>query len=559
MDKTWDHTVDVLVVGSGGGGMVAALIAKDRGADALVIEKSGLYGGSTAMSGGSIWVPNNHLMRKAGLPDSPEEALAYLKAVTEGKVSEERLRAYVKAAPEMVEYLEQKSHVRFQIVPGYSDYYPGLAGGKPGGGRTIEAVPFDARKLRSMLAELRPLPRQAMVFGRMMATAHDAHRLLDSSMMGRLRAARIFASYLLNPFRSLAKTDTRLTLGNALVGRMRLSLADHHIPVWLNTAAGNLIVDAGRVVGVQARKAGESVRIRANSGVILAAGGFSQNRTMREKYQRQPITDAWTVANPADHGDGIRMGIELGAMVEFMDDAWWMPTSVAPGEEMPNMSIVDRSLPGCIIVNKQGKRFTNEAAPYIDVVKNQYAVHFKAGGAIPAYFIMDQRFRSKYPAGPMMPMSTPKKFIASGYLKVADTLEGLAEKCGIDPQGLAAEVRRFNQYAVSGKDLEFGKGDTAIDRFYADASVKPNPCLGSLDRPPYYAIELWPGDLGTKGGLVTDEHARVLREGGAAIEGLYAIGNCSASVMGNSYAGAGATVGPSMAFGYIAALHAVGH
>jgi len=556
--KTWDETTDVLVVGSGGGGMTAALIAKDRGAQALVLEKSSLYGGSTAMSGGSIWIPNNHLMKKAGLSDSPEEALTYLKAVTAGGVSEERLRAYVKSAPEMVNYLEEKSYVRFQIVPGYSDYYPGLAGGKPGGGRTIEAAPFDARKLGRAQAELRPVPRQARVFGRMMATAYDAHRLLDSSMPGRIRAARIFALYLLNPFRSLPSIDTRRTLGNALAGRLRLSMADRNIPLWLSTSASHLIVEGGRVVGLEAEKAGQSVRIRANKAVILAAGGFAHNKAMREKYQRQPITDAWTVASPADEGDGIRMGLEHGATVDFMDDAWWMPTSVALGEEMPIMSIVDRALPGCIIVNKNGKRFTNEAGPYINVVKDQYANHLREGGAIPAFFIFDQRFHGRYPAGPMMPMLTPKRFISNGYLKVADTLEGLSEKCGIDPVGLVAEVKKMNQYAITGKDPDFQKGDTAIDRFYADPSVRPNPCLGPLDRPPYYAIELWPGDLGTKGGLVTDDHARVLREDGSPIEGLYATGNCSAAVMGNSYAGAGATIGPSMVFGYIAALHAVG-
>jgi len=558
MNETWNHITDVLVVGSGGGGMTAALMARDRGADALVTEKSGLYGGSTAMSGGSIWIPNNHLMKRAGLPDSPEEALTYLKAVTAGKVSDERLRAYTKTAPEMVHYLEEKSRVRFQIVPGYSDYYPDVEGSKPGGGRTIEAVPFDVRKLGRVRAELRPLPHQARVFGRMMATAYDAHGLLDSSMLGRMRAARIFALYVLNPFRSLSSIDTRRTLGNALVGRLRLSLADRNIPILLNTSASHLIIEGGRVIGLEAQKAGQSVRIRANRAVILAAGGFAHNKAMREKYQRQPITDAWTVASPADDGDGIQMGIELGAKVDFMDDAWWMPTSLALGEEMPIMSIVDRSLPGCIIVNKKGKRFTNEAAPYIDVVKNQYASHFKEGDAIPAYFIMDQRFRSRYPAGPMLPMYTPKRFISNGYLKVADTLESLAEKCGIDPQGLAAEVARFNQYAVAGKDLDFKKGDNSIDRFYSDPSVGPNPCLGPLDKPPFCAIELWPGDLGTKGGLVADDHARVLRQDGSPIEGLYATGNCSASVMGNSYAGAGATIGPSMVFGYIAASHVVG-
>jgi 3-oxosteroid 1-dehydrogenase len=558
MNKTWNHTTDVLVVGSGGGGMTAALTARDRGADVLVIEKSGLYGGSTAMSGGSIWIPNNHLMKKAGLPDSPEEALTYLKAVTAGKVSDERQRAYIENAPEMVSYLEEKSHVRFQIVPGYSDYYPNFQGSRPGGGRTIEAVPFDVRKLGRARAELRPTPHQARVFGRMMATAYDAHRLLDSSMLGRMRAARVFALYVLNPFRSLSSIDTRRTLGNALVGRLRLSLADRQVPVWLNTSASHLIVESGRVIGLEAQKGGQSVRIRANKAVVLAAGGFAHNKAMREKYQRQPITDAWTVASPADYGDGIQMGLELGATLEFMDDAWWMPTSLAPGEEMPVMSIVDRSLPGCIIVNKQGRRFTNEAAPYIDVVKSQYSDHLRQGGAIPAYFIMDGRFRSKYPAGPMLPVYTPKRLISNGYMKVADTLESLAEKCGIDPQGLAAEVKKFNGYAVAGKDLDFKKGDTTIDRFYSDPSVRPNPCLGPLGKPPYYAIELWPGDLGTKGGLVTDAQARVLRQGGSPIEGLCATGNCSAAVMGNSYAGAGATIGPSMVFGYIAALHSVG-
>jgi 3-oxosteroid 1-dehydrogenase len=366
------------------------------------------------------------------------------------------------------------------------------------------------------------------------------------------------AAYYLNPWRSLARTDTRLTLGNALIGRLRLSMADRGVTLWLDTAAEHLAVEGGRVVGVEARKGGQTVRLRANKGVILAAGGFARNRAMREEYQRQPIADAWTVACPGDHGDAIRMGLELGARVDLMDDAWWMPTSVAPGAEMPNMSIVDRSLPGCIIVNRRGRRFTNEAAPYIDVVKNQYASHDSGAGAIPAYFIMDGRFRKKYPAGAIMPMAGVGRFVASGYLKVADTIEELAGKCGIDAGGLAAEVEKFNRYAASGQDLDFRKGDAAIDRFYADPSVRPNPCLAPLDTPPYCAFELWPGDLGTKGGLVTDDQARVLGRDGSPIAGLYATGNTSASVMGNSYAGAGATIGPSMVFGYVAARHAAG-
>jgi len=536
--------------------MTAALIAKDQGSDVLVLEKGAVYGGSTAMSGGSIWVPNNHLMKRVGLKDSLQEALTYLKTITTGKVSEERLRAYVDNAPQMVKYLEIHSHVRYQVVPGYADYYPNTEGGKPGGGRTIEAAPFNVRKLGKMGIQMRQLPRQARLFGRIMATAYDAHLMLDSSVRGRVRAAKTFASYLLNPARSFAKTDTRLALGNALIGRLRLSLADRDIPIWLNTSAGKLIVEGNRVVGLEAEKAGQTIRIRANKGVILAAGGFPHNKAMRQKYQRQPITNAWTVACPENNGDAIQMGIEVGGAVDLMDDAWWMPTSLVPDEDIPNLIMVERSLPGCMIVNRKSRRFTNEAAPYIDVVKDQYANHWETGGAIPAYLIMDKRFRDRYPTSPMLPWFTPKKHIDSGYLKVSDTLEELAEKCGIDPQGLVTEVEKINRYAVTGKDLDFKKGDSVIDRFYGDPSVKPNPCLAPLDKPPYYAIELWPGDLGTKGGLNTDVHARVLRDDGSPIEGLYATGNCSSSVMGHAYAGAGATIGPSMVFGYIAALHA---
>jgi 3-oxosteroid 1-dehydrogenase len=536
--------------------MTAALAARDRGANVTVIEKAAAYGGSTAMSGGAIWVPNNHLMNEAGLQDSPEEALTYLKAVTDNRVSEERLLAYVNTAPEMVSYLEKHSHVRFQIVPGYSDYYPHVSGGKPGGGRTIEPVPFNARSLGRMRERMRPLPSQARLFGRMMATAYDAHLMMDSSLGGRLRAMTLFASYFCNPARSLARMDTRLTLGNALVGRLRLSLADRNIPLWLNTRASSPVIEGGRLVGLEVEKDGRTVSIRAQKGVVLAAGGFARNRAMREKYQRQPVSVDWTVACPEDTGDAIRIGVDLGAALDFMDDAWWMPTTVVPGGDMPNMIIVERSLPGSIIVNALGKRFTNEAAPYIDVVRDQCASHSQGCGAIPAYLIMDKRYRSRYPTSPMLPMLTPRKYIQNGYLKVADSIEELAGRCGIDPRGLSAELEQFNHFAASGRDPFFRRGDSVIDRFYGDPSVKPNPCLGPLDKHPYYAVELWPGDLGTKGGLNTDAHARVLRQDGSPIEGLYAVGNCSASVMANSYAGAGATIGPSMVFGFIAALHA---
>ncbi|MEA1958305.1 MAG: FAD-dependent oxidoreductase [Chloroflexota bacterium] len=558
MAEAQEYSIDVLVVGSGGGGMTAALIAADMGASATVIEKGATYGGSTAMSGGAIWIPNNHLMSNAGLKDSAEESLAYLKSITAGIVSEERLRAYVDAGAEMVAYLESNSHARFQIVPGYSDYYPHLDGSKAEGGRTIEPVPFNARRLGVNRRQMRPLHPQARLFGRMMATAYDAHLMMDTSFKGRMKTAAIFASYFINPARFLSAIDTRLTLGNATIGRLRLSLADRNVSLWLNVAAKHLIIDGGCVTGVEAEKDGISIRIKANKCVILAAGGFARNLSMREKYQRVPITDRWTVACPDNTGDAIRMGIDAGAALDLMDDAWWMPTTLVPDEDMAQMIIVERSLPGSIIVNAKGRRFTNEAGPYIDVTNDQYRNHAETGCAIPAYMIVDGRYRKKYPLSPMLPFITPKRYIENGYLKMADTIEELAAKCGIDQQGLRQEVDACNRCASGGCDEAFHRGDTSIDTYYGDPAVRPNPCFGPIDAPPYYAVEIWPGDLGTKGGMVTDEHARVLRPDGSAIDGLYATGNCAASVMGRSYGGAGATIGPSMVFGWIAARHAIG-
>jgi 3-oxosteroid 1-dehydrogenase len=558
MAQTWDYTTDILVVGSGGGGMVAAIIAKDQGKSALLIEKGTVYGGSTAMSGGAMWVPNNHLMKQEGVQDSAEEGLAYLKAITGGVVSEDRLRAYVDTAPEVVQYLEEHSHARYRVVHGSSDFYPDAKGAKPEGGRTIEPVPFNGLKLGKMRGGMRGLHPQVLVFGRIMVSLYDAHVLLDSSMRGRKAAFKNIALYALNPMRSFAKTDTRLNMGNAAIGRLRLSLADRDVPLWLNTAAKSLVVEGGRVVGVAAEREGKSIRIEAKKGVILAAGDYPRNKEMREKYNRKPISNEWTVACPQNTGDAISMGLEAGAALAFMEEAWWIPTSLVPGVDLPMMILVERSLPGSMIVNAKGRRFVNEAGPFTDVVRAQYADHAKTGCSIPAFLIVDKRFRSKYPLSPMLPGYTPKKYIENGYVKVANTIEELAGKCGIDAQGLVAEIEKCNRYAAAGKDADFHKGESPADRYFGDPSAKPNPCLGPIAVPPYSAVKLWPGDIGTNGGLRADACARVLRADGSPIEGLYATGNCSAAVTGNAYPGAGATIGISMVFGYIAAKHAAG-
>jgi 3-oxosteroid 1-dehydrogenase len=364
------------------------------------------------------------------------------------------------------------------------------------------------------------------------------------------------------PWRFKSKRDRNLAMGNALVGMLRRSLMDRDVPLWLNTAARELIVEDGRVVGMLAEWEGQMLRIQARRGVILAAGGFEGNQAMREKYLPNPTLAEWSCANPNNTGDAISMGLEVGAGIELMDDAWWGPTTVVPGEPHARMLVIEKSLPGSILVNKRGERFVNEAAPYIDVVKAMHEKNTPESPCVPAYLIFDAAFRKKYPCGPMLQASQqpdwalPKVFRQS-YLKKADTLEGLAVQLGIDGLRLKESVQKMNEYARSGKDLDFHRGETVFDRYYGDDKVQPNPCLAPLETRPYYGIEAYPGELGTKGGLKTDARARVLTDAGELILGLYAVGNCSASVMGRTYPGAGATIGPATTFGYIAARDAM--
>ncbi len=576
MSSDWDYSTDLLVVGSGGGGMTAALFAHDLGSRALILEKSDCFGGSTAISGGSIWVPNNHLMGQAGLNDSADAALRYLETLTSGEVPEERLRAYLEASPKVVEYLEENSHVHFVITPGYPDYYADVPGSMPEG-RTLEPLPFPVRKLGPMGKELRPPTAQGVIWGRWAVTAKEAQRCLSAAPLTRLQMAWQFAKYLLNPARSFARRDMRLSLGNALAARFRLSLADRGIPLWLDTAAIRLLVEDERVVGVEAERDGKRIRIRAEKGVLLAAGGFEKNPEMRKKHHLSADCATWSMGSPENMGDAIRMGVDAGASVALMESAWWMPTVMIPGHampwyvkgswwtelalkhgaEIPWFTIFERSLPGTIIVDSKGKRFTNESAPYLDVGKAQIARHRAEQSSVPAFQIADQRFHMRYPYGPIMPMMPTGKFVRSGLVKKADTLAELARQCDIDPAGLEREVERYNRGAQRGEDPDFRRGEQPIDRFYGDPAVKPNPCLATIEKPPYYAMAIYPGDIGTKGGLRTDADARVLREDDSPIAGLYATGNCSASVMGDAYPGAGGTIGPSMAFAYLAALHAL--
>jgi 3-oxosteroid 1-dehydrogenase len=561
--RGWDHTVDLLVVGSGAGAMTAALIAHDRGGSALLIEKTDRYGGSSAMSGGGLWIPNNHLMADAGVSDTPEEAWTYLSGTTAGAVSEDRLRAYLEAAPEMLAYLSEHSHLDFVALPEYADYYPRVSGSKPGG-RALEPRSFNARVLGDDLLRMRDQNPQMQIMGRIFMTIPEARTLLTRAPGWIRLALKLMLRYWLDvPWRFKSKRDRNLAMGNALVGMLRQSLLDRDVPLWLNTPAREFVVEDGRVVGVVAEREGRTLRIRADKGVILAAGGFEGNQAMRDKYLPNPTRVAWSCANPNNTGDVIEMAMKLGAGIDLMEDAWWGPVTVVPGEPHARMLVIEKSLPGSILVNKRGERFVNEAAPYTDVVNAMYEKNSPETPCVPAYLVFDSRYRERYPCGPILQGSQqpdwalPKAF-RNGYLRKADTLQGLAAELGIDAERLAATVAKLNGYARSGKDLDFHRGETLFDRYYGDADVEPNPCLAPIDSPPYYGLEAYPGELGTKGGLLTDTRARVLTEAGEPIAGLYAIGNCSASVMGHTYPGAGATLGPATTFGYIAARDAIG-
>jgi len=563
LDPNWDHRFDVIVVGSGAGAMVAAICAHDLGQSVVVIEKANVYGGTTAISGGAVWVPCNHQIEAQGGTDSYDDAMTYLKAATRGIVSEARLHAYLENAPQMVRYIEEKTRMRYRAMPGYSDYYPELPGAKPGC-RTMDPLPFDAALLGAEFDSLRAPSPGTLIAGRVGMTAGEAHSILAKERGWMLLVIRRFAKYWLDVrWRRRTKRDRRLTLGNALVGALRRSMMDRNIPLWLNTALDEVVADGRHVTGVIAVQRGTQIRIAANRGVILGAGGFEHNQAMRDQYLPKPTSAEWTTTPESNTGDAIRAGQQIGAQLALMDMAWWAPTVFVPGKEKRRALFVERALPGCVMVNKLGRRFVDEAAPYSDIVTAMYADHRASGANLPAWLIFDADFRRKYPCGPLLPgivqsdSSLPKDWADKVYFK-ADSLAALAKRIGIDEAGLSESVSLMNSYAATGIDRDFAKGANTFDRYYGDSNVKPNPCLAPIAKPPFYALRIDAGDIGTKGGLLTDEHARVLRDDGQPIPGLYAIGNTSAAVMGPSYPGAGSTIGPAMTFGFVAAHHLAG-
>ncbi|UXJ55104.1 FAD-dependent oxidoreductase [Pseudomonas citronellolis] len=557
--REWDHECDVLVVGSGAGGMTAALRARDLGLDVLLVEKSDRYGGTSAVSGGGIWIPCNHRIAALGGQDSAQEAVRYIRTVSQNAVDDGRVEAYVEHGRRMVEYLEANSRVRFEAQPEYADYYPEVAGGKPGF-RSMDPLPFDARELGDEFARLRAPSPGTQMMGRIGMTMKEARVLLCRGPGWVGLTLRILWRY----WRDLggrlrSPRDRFLTLGNALVAALRRSLLDRRVPLWLDTSLQALVEEGGRVIGVELQRDGRTLRVHARQGVVIAAGGFERNQAMRSQYHPQPSQAQWSATPPYNSGDGIRAGQVLGAATALMEHSWWAPTTCVEGEEKQRALFVERTLPGCVLVDSAGQRFVNEAAPYTDIVYAMYAHDSEQARSVPCWMVFDAEFRRKYPCGALLPGyaqpdSRVPKHLRSYYHK-ADSIEQLAALIGVDGVGLARTLEHFNRYAVLGQDPDFHKGESLFDRYYGDPHVLPNPCLAPLLKAPFYAVKVDAGDIGTKGGLLTDVYARVLREDGSAIDGLYAIGNSAASVMGATYPGAGSTLGPAMTFGFLAAEH----
>ncbi|WP_433577728.1 3-oxosteroid 1-dehydrogenase [Nocardia brasiliensis] len=550
-----DREYDVVVVGSGAAGMTAALTAAHHGLSVVLIEKAAHYGGSTARSGGGVWIPGNKALLASGRPDDREVARNYLHSIIGNVVPKERIDTYIDRGAEAFDFVLDHTPLKMKWVPGYSDYYPEAPGGL-GEGRSCEPAPFNAKVLGPELANLEPPYAKAPLNVVVMQADFVRLNLIRRHPKGIMRAMRVGARTYWAKFTG----KHILGMGQAIIAAMRKGLLDAQVPVLLNTPLTGLVVRDGVVTGVEAEHEGKPVTVGARYGVVLGTGGFEHNAELRTKYQRQPITTEWTTGAAANTGDGILAGMAAGGDVSFMEDGWWGPTIFKGGR--PWFALAERNLPGTIMVNSAGKRFGNESAPYVEAVHTMYGGEYGQGdgpGAnIPAWLVFDQRYRNRYIFAGLQPgQRFPSRWMENDNIVKADTIEELATRIGVPAADLAATVARFNTFAETGKDADFGRGDSHYDRYYGDPTVKPNPCLAALVQGPFYAAKIVPGDLGTKGGLVADTAGRVLREDGTAIAGLYASGNSSTPVMGHTYAGPGATIGPAITYGYLAVLDIV--
>ncbi len=547
-----DETFDFVVVGSGGGSMCAALVMRAAGKSVLVLEKTAQVGGTTAISGGVMWIPDNRFMRSAGVDDSRDKAVAYLDAVvgdhedTPGASRERRL-AYVQESPMMIDFLVSQG-IRLRRIPSWPDYH--AAPGESVPGRTVVSELFDINQLGEWKSRLRPgfLPlaanldeaRELPNFRRSWAS-----KKIIARVIGRTIASRVAGKHL-------------VTAGQALQGQMLHAALEAGADIRINAGAKQLVVENGRVTGVAIEKSNAQWRIGARCGVLLNAGGFARNQRMLDSYIPGTSTE-WSNTAQGDTGEMIEEGLRIGAAIAQMDERIGSPMALPPGDPpvKPGMQ-GDMSKPHTIVVDQSGERYMRESCSYMDIARAMRE-RDRLSPAVPSWMVLDSQYMGTYMlAGTMPGAKKPKPWFEEQFLRRGDTLDELATACSMDPAKLRNSVERFNRFVRKGWDEDFHRGEHAYDQWLGDSLHQPSPTLGSIEKAPFFALPVYPGDVSTFGGLVTDVHARVLREDGSAIPGLYATGTSTASVMGRGSPGAGASIGPSFTWGYVAARHAIG-
>jgi succinate dehydrogenase/fumarate reductase flavoprotein subunit len=551
---------DVVVVGTGASGMSAAVTAAHQGLKVLVVEKAPVYGGTTARSGGWLWIPGTHLATEQGLHEPAGAARQYLAHEATTHFDADRVEAFIENGPKAIEFFTSKTCVQFDMPAVFPDYHAEAPGGLPGG-RSMVTRPFDGRQLGSRVGQLaKPVP-ELTVFGMMLGSGKELWHFLRAfkSLESFWYVAKRFAGHVLDVL--VHGRGMTLTNGNALAGRLAKAAMDLDIPVWLSSPVQKLIVENDRVCGVTVIKDGATVELRVRRGVVLACGGFPFDIERRKQLFPHAPTgrEHFTPSPEFNTGDGLRLGESVGGWVDptIPNAAAWCPTSVSmrsDGSQGVMPHFIDRAKPGVIAVTHNGRRFGNEALSYHDFVQNLVKA-CKGQGEVTCWIVCDHAHLREYGMGAVAPFPLPiGKHLKSGYLKRGQSLDELAQVIGVPAQALKEEVKTFNRDALTGVDTQFGKGSTAYNRYQGDSLVKPNPCMAPIQTGPFYAIKVVVGEIGTFAGLATDANCQVLTQDRQPVKGLYAVGNDAASIMGGNYPGAGITLGPALTFGYVAGM-----
>jgi succinate dehydrogenase/fumarate reductase flavoprotein subunit len=554
------HECDVLVIGSGAGGFASAITARKAGLDVLMVEKANVFGGTTATSGGIIWIPANPLATRSGVEDNLEDCRLYLRRELGNAYSPALIEAYLQRGPEMVTFFVDEIGIPFTPLMRMPDYHPEQPGASRGG-RSLQVVSVHASILGDELKRLRPLPPELSLFGMGVSSGSDLRHLykFGRSLESSIKVAKLLAKFGYDKLRH--GRGMSLVNGNALIARLARALFDLGTPLWTSAPASELLREGQRVVGAVVIRNGQPIEVRARRGTILASGGFAQNPERRSAVYSHPAgaEEHISLTAPGNIGDGARMAESMGGFVDtdVQNCGAWMPVSRVPRSDGTWGAIlhsVNHGKPGMISVLRNGKRFADESLSYHDLVAKMVAAP-EVGKPAGAFIVCDHNAFSRFGLGYAKPFLPLRNLIEAGYLIKADSIRDLARKAEMDPDVLETTVNNYNVHAKNGEDPEFGKGKNAYGQYLGDDSYGPNPNIAPLAKPPFYAVWMHPGDIGNFAGIKTDEHAHVLRRDGSIIEGLFAIGNDMASVFRGRYPGGGSLIGPAMTFGFIAARY----